>query len=184
MPPKSGICTAEEPTMATAAKQMNRNSGIGDVGIAPARLGLLLLLVTTGCSEYRLRGLVVAGDIHRVLIVDQYDPRLDLEGLPDATLDLTLDPSSMRPKVLGSGMTDTGGRFDIPIDATAAGFLEYELSLLCSVDGYGSVYQIIQRPSDGDLLIITMIKNGKSKRPADDPLTESMKIHERVFGRQ
>ena len=178
-----------KPTMPTAPRQPNRRSGIGVVCVHFTRCLVLpligaaqLLLVSTGCSEYRLRGLVVAGDVQRVLVVDKHDPRLDQEGLPDAVLDLTLDPSSMRPKRLGSGMTDARGKFDIPIDAAGAGFLDYELSLLCSVEGYGSVYQIIQRPSGRRRLIVMLVKGGRSIEPTDDALTESMKIHQRVFG--
>ena len=137
-------------------------------------------LLSGGCSEYRLRGIVIAGDVQRVLVVDDTDPSLEQHGLSGAVIDLTLDPRSLSPKPLPSGMTDAQGRFNIPIDVAGASLLNYELSLMCSLQGYGCTYQEIQKPAGNRRLVIVMVRGARPQGPPQDALRESLRIHEQI----
>ena len=81
------------------------------------------------------------------MAVSRTDPRLQQTGIPDATVDLTLDPSTLRPIRVGTTITDEHGRFSIEVDQAGAGFLEYEAGVLCHVNGYGTVYQTLPLPT-------------------------------------
>ena len=144
-------------------------------------LVICFAMLPVGCSEYRLRGIVISGDVQRVLVVDDTNPSLEQGGLIGAVIDLTLDPRSLKPRPLLSGMTDAQGRFDIPIDVVGAGLLEYELSLMCSLKGYGCTYQEIQKPAGNRRLVVVMVKGGRSQGPPRDPLRDSLRIHDQLM---
>ena len=137
---------------------------------------LCQLFFITGCQTYQLQGVVLDGSVAAIIVVNRTDPRLEQPGVPDATVDLTLDPSTLKPIHVGTTTTDEEGRFGIEVDQSGAGFLEYEAGVLCHVKGYGTVYQTLPLPHDDKRLLI-IVGPGKSGQPQpDDVLQETLEI--------
>ena len=146
---------------------------------------MLTCLSTVGCGAYRLRGTILDGQLSAVLLVDHDDPRLKQVGLGGAVIELTLDPNSMHPRPLGAAMTGRDGEFDIPIDQAGAGVLEYQLGIMCRLDGYRTIWQIIQLPSSKRQLLIIMTPGphgapGPSRVPPNqDILKDTLQMQDR-----
>ena len=142
---------------------------------------VLSMIAVGGCAKYRLQGVVVIGDAGAVLVVDHDDPRLDQIGLSGAVLDLTMDPNSLRPTSFGPSMTDERGRFDITIDQLGAGFLEYELGILCRLNGYRSLSQNLPMPSSRRWLLVMMTKGRDTHPVGQDVLQETLEWKDRLL---
>lgn len=138
--------------------------------------GSLMLIVTVcfGCRPYQIEGLVVIGGVSEVTVVAEGDPRLRARGIEGASVELTVDPKSMRPRRLAAVMTDRDGRFVMPIDELGAGFLEYKLAVRCSIDGYQTAYQTLKLPSRSKSLLITIAAGRDTFQPKTDILRETM----------
>jgi hypothetical protein len=124
------------------------------------------LVWAAGCQPYQLAGVVLDGPVSAITIVDRSDPRLRQPGIVGATLDLTLDPSTLKPIRVGSTLTNEEGWFSLVVGQVGAGFLEYEAGILCQVNGYGSVYQTLELPHPDKRLLI-IVGPGVSGRPRD-----------------
>ncbi|MFG0248993.1 MAG: hypothetical protein ACF8OB_08915, partial [Phycisphaeraceae bacterium JB051] len=86
-------------------------------------MSLVLLLVgitVGGCSPYQLHGRVVVGSEQLITVVTDNDARLQEEPLAGATIELTLDPSSISPKRLGTVVSDGNGDFMLDVEAMGA----------------------------------------------------------------
>lgn len=136
-------------------------------------LGFLTISMIGCDSGYKLQGRVIAGANPAVAIVDADDPRLKgYDGIPNASVMLTLDPRSLGRKSIGNGVTDIDGHFSIPIDEFGAGFLEHEVAILGRAGGYvGTEETIILPPSRRRVLIV--LPPGRDRHqprytPADD----------------
>ena len=149
--------------------------------------GCVLLLATAawsgGCSPYQIEGLVVPGAVGEVLLLDDNDQRLRMAGIAGAAVDLTIDPSSMRPKLIGKFATDEDGRFTIPVDALGAGLLEYEVAVTCSAQGHQTVYQTMQMPARRKRLLVVMVPGRDTYRPKNDILKETRKMADELLKR-
>lgn len=142
---------------------------------------LLGFLSGQGCTEYRLSGTVATGRLPAVLVVDNDDPRLNQLGVEGAVIELTLDPRSLRPRSLGAGQTDGTGQFDIPIDQAGAGVLDYQLGILCRLEGHQSIWQIVPMPSTKRRLLIMMAPGHNRHSPTGNRLNEVLKIQQRLL---
>lgn len=142
-------------------------------------VALLVCVMAVGGCGYRLRGTVIEATTSAVLVVDQDDPRLTEPGLPGAVVSLTLDPGHLNAKNLGAHATDMNGRFDVPI-GQGAGFLEYQLELLCWLSGYQSAQQRLALPGGTKQLLILMAPGQDSYRPGPDILDESLRIEKQL----
>lgn len=151
-------------------------------GLSHLRLVILLgLLSGQGCTEYRLGGTVATGRLPAVLVVDDNDPRLNQFGIEGAVIELTLDPTSLRPRPLGAGQTDGTGQFDIPIDQAGAGILDYQLGILCRLEGHQSVWKVVPMPSSKRRLLIIMAPGHNRHAPTGHRLNEVQKIQQRLL---
>jgi len=122
-----------------------------------AAAALLSLFVLSGC-QYSLSGIVLAGKRPEVIIVDKDDPRLLEIGLDRVRVQATLDPVSMRPKKIRDIASDDLGRFNMPIDASGAGFLEYEIHLIFRRTGFKPSQTIMALPPKNKRLVIIMVQ--------------------------
>lgn len=134
-----------------------------------------------GCQTYRLQGTVVPGLMPAVIEVEPRDPRLAQRGLEGALIELTLDPSSMRPVALGIIEADDLGRFDIPLEQAGVGFLEYDLGILCRAPGHMATYQVISVPPAGRQLLVLMARGRDTGPPAPDVLRETLELKEQLL---
>ena len=133
-----------------------------------------------GCGPYHLQGRVVQGPTLAVLLVNKDDKRLEQPGIDSAKIELTLDPSSMRPKRLADAITDYNGDFDVLIEEFGAGALEYEIGLLVQRLGYQSLYQTIGLPGRDRRLIIVMPTGRDQLRRRENVLDETMRLKEQL----
>ena len=145
-------------------------------------LGLAIgALASVGCQPYQLTGVIMAGAEPVVMAVSAEDQRLKTFGLEGATVDVTVDPLSMQPRMIGVFSTDRDGRFEIPIDALGAGFLEYELAICCRAEGYQTVYQTIRMPSRKKRLLVVMVAGRDTYEPRRDILKETQKLADELL---
>ena len=151
-----------------------------------ARLGALCLLVVVlaGCRSYQLQGTVVNGMSEPVrmgkpaiVVVNKDDPRLQAEGLPSASVSVTLDPDSMRPKPVGTAMTDSRGRFSLPI-GEGAGFLIYETHIVAQRGDHHTAETIIGLPNANQRLLIVLPPGKDTWKPSVDFVDETMRMSE------
>lgn len=133
----------------------------------------LLLLATVpiigGCSSYTLRGRVVEGEVAAVVVVNANDPRLKQPGLAHVRIDAVLDPRSLERQDLGAGLTQDDGTFSMPVNATGAGFLEYDLFIEFHRRGFApTVEPQMPLPPAGKRLLVVMAPghDRPSQRPA------------------
>ena len=141
---------------------------------------IVLLAVTAvaggGCQAHRIQGLIVQGPTPTVVIVDKDDEQLDRHGLAGAVVELTLDPNSMSPKVLGTVITDATGRFQIPIDAFGVGVLEYDLGMLCRLGDHQPVYQTMRLPASGKCVLVVMAPGRDATHEVQDLIAETLRL--------
>jgi hypothetical protein len=143
----------------------------------------LCLILLTACSPYQLQGRVVEGKATQVLVVSPNDSRLNEEPVYEATVELTLDPSSISPKRLGQIVTDDRGNFVLDIDATGAGsFMEYDLGILVTAQKHRNVWQTIKLPSAKKRLLVIMTTGSAGPPPPKDILKESLQLKDRFMG--
>ena len=134
-----------------------------------------------GCAAYHLRGVVVPGETPGMFALENDDTQLNRPGLDGAVLQLTLDPSAMHPKSLGSVTTDKHGKFDVPIDAIGAGMFEYELEIVCRAAGYKSQLAKMPLPSAKRQLLIRM-QPGRDTGPLrPDTMQETLEMSEHLL---
>lgn len=143
---------------------------------------LLCLTFLTACSPYQLRGRVVEGNTERVLIVGADDSRLNEMPVANATVELTLDPSSITPRRLGEVVTDEHGDFVMDVTAMGAGsFQEYDLGILVTAKKHRNVWQTILLPSAKKRLLVIMASGSTGPNPPKDILKESLELKDRFM---
>ena len=126
--------------------------------------GALLLAVwcaaVVGCEGYALRGRVVGGRDSDVAVVDKGDARLtgDEVAIPGARVAVTLDPQSLGRRPLKVVVADDEGRFEVPIDAAGAGFLEYDVEVVVRAAGAEPAVQTLRLPGSGKRLLVTLTR--------------------------
>jgi hypothetical protein len=145
-------------------------------------LSLICMMFSTGCSTYKLQGVVVSGKVQSIEVVDSDDERLNSMGIPDASVSGILDPREMRPKLLQQAITDEKGRFVIPIDAAGAGsFQEYDINLAAQAAGFAATTKTIQLPWASKRLLITVVPGRDSYQSPQDVLKETLQMKEQLM---
>ena len=160
----------------TSARRTAGGTGLRLILIPAAAM---VLAVSGGCG-YRLSGTVIEGPTPGLLVVNDDDPRLDEPGMGGAIITLTLDPQRLDARHLGSFVTDRYGRFDVPINETGAGFLEYDLDVLCRLAGYQAVQQRVRLPGSGKRLLIIMAPGRDTFRTDPDILDQTLRLGEQL----
>jgi len=143
--------------------------------VLPALLGAMLVM-HAGCRGYHLAGTVIEGPTSVMTIVSDDDPRLKQSGIAGAVIELTLDPDTLRPKSLGKTVSGGDGSFELPVDQTGAGFLEYEVGVFVQRRGYRSLWEQMMLPKKSRRLLIIMEPGaGGDARPGGNILDETMR---------
>lgn len=144
-------------------------------------LAVLLFVAsfTVGCESYRLEGRVIDGEAPAVVVVDADDPRLARNGLANVRIDAMLDPDT-NPQRLPAILTQDDGTFSAPVDATGAGFLEYELFVAAQRRGFKPTQEVnVPLPGAGKKLLIVMVPGRGEAAGFDDPFKDLWRESER-----
>jgi len=147
----------------------------GAIGRLATVMAAVAVTVTAGCS-YVIEGKVVTGGHAVVVLVEPHNTNLDQPGLSGAMVELTLDPGTISPRALGTQVTDASGRFRLPIDATGAGLLEYEVGILCRHRGYRTIYQTMSLPPKNRRLLIVMAAGASGRTESEDLISETLRL--------
>jgi hypothetical protein len=131
-----------------------------------------LVIGLAGCGTYRLQGVVLEGATPGVEIVSKNDPRLERFGLPEAELELKLDPERLSPETIARGLTDGGGRFDLAVRESGAGFLIMEVELRVRRDEFRSLRHRFELPGRDRRLIVTLTPGRDPLKLEDDHVLE------------
>jgi hypothetical protein len=141
------------------------------------------LTLLSGCAPYRLQGIVMEGTTPAVAVVEANDPRLTQRGLEGAALNITLDPTGMAPKTVGTTVTDMDGRFSLRVDEVGIGVLEYEVGILGQATGYRDLWKTLPAPKKDQHLLIIMAPGAGGER-SGDLLRDTMRIHDDLMKAQ
>ncbi len=144
-------------------------------------LSLICLLFSTGCSTYKLKGVVVSGKVQSIEVVDDDDERLQSMGIPDAAVSAIIDPREMRPQILPQAITDEKGRFTIPVEANGAGFLEYDVNIVGQAGGFAPTNKTIQLPWSSKRVLITLVPGRDNYQTPHDVLKETLQMKEQLL---
>lgn len=145
------------------------------IGIA----GLALLAALAGCQSYRLEGVVVSGQNPGVYVMEKNDPRLDVMGIPEATITLTLDPNAMNPIQAGRTFTGVSGRFSLPVEH-GAGLLEYEAMIVARAATHQALRDVFPLPGGGKALLVVLRPGAGGYKPQEDIVKDSMRYTEQM----
>lgn len=137
-------------------------------------LGLFMLL--GACAPHRVRGVVIDGPTPAISVVDAGDPRVQRGGIGGAVLEFTVDPNELSPKRLSAVATDDQGHFDIPVSELGAGFLKYELGVVCRMQGYQAATGTVPLPSSKQRLLVIMSSGRDTYRPKEDIVRETIRL--------
>lgn len=127
------------------------------------------LLIATGCSPYKLQGRVFQGEASWVTVTDQ--ATLDAEqGNPisGALVELVLDPGRLNRKPLGTARTGPNGEFSIEVDEFGAGWMEHDVGLLVSRDGYITADGFFRLPDAKRRVLVTLQRGRDDRRSFED----------------
>lgn len=146
---------------------------------APRLVALFLSLVcamfVVGCAGYTLDGKVVAGPMSSISVVSADDPRFDQPGLGGVTIEAMIDPDKLSREHGGSGYSDGGGTFSIPISQIGAGMLEYDVRVVAQSTGFKPAAKTFALPGDGKRLLITLQPGeGRYLPPKNDILQDTI----------
>ena len=134
-------------------------------------------VLLSGC-QYQLQGTVVSGASSAMEMVDSDDSRLLQPGLAGVTVEVTLDPSEMKPIPQAPASSDGAGRFSMPIQATGAGVLQYQALVVARLPGCKPANQLIPLPGPGQRLLITLAPGVDAYRPRENLLRETLRLGE------
>ena len=129
-----------------------------------------------GCEGYALRGKVVDGAASQISVVSPDDARLKSIGVPQATVQVTVDPDRLDRKVLPPQLVADDGSFSVPIRQTGAGVLEYSVMVVVRRGGYDSAAVTMRLPGGGKRLLVTLVRGPDHYKPTDDPLRDSQEF--------
>ena len=140
-----------------------------------AILGLVAMLAT-GC-QYRLQGVVQEGSSPGVEVVDQSDPRLEPKGygLPDAVVEISVDPEAAWPKRMTPVKTDGQGRFSVPIDVFGVNWMEYKLGVLVHHPHYRPQWMVMEVPKGKQRVLVQMTPGPDVGRPGSDVIQDTLR---------
>lgn len=141
-------------------------------------------LILSGCATYELRGRVIEGPTHAMVVLNADDPRFtrDAYGLPGAVVDAVIDPDRpLQQILLEPQLTEADGSFAIPVSATGAGVLEYNVQLTARLAGHTSIRRSFKLPGRGKRVLI-ILAPGPDGLPPDEPdiLDETLRIGEQL----
>ncbi len=139
----------------------------------------LLVPALVGCGGYRLRGRVIEGSYSTVTVVSKDDPRLrEAPGLPNAVLRTTIDPERLNRQAMPTRMADGDGWFEVPIDVTGAGLLEYEVQVIGQLAGHKSAIETFPLPGSGKRVLVVLAPGRDVGVPGETFLEETMRLGE------
>ncbi len=141
---------------------------------------MLLALGAYGCGGYVLTGRVVEGAASEVAVVRGDDPRLAGPPIGGASVRIMLDPQSLGGELVGTVSTGEDGRFAVPIDATGAGVLEYDVLVEVRASERDSAYRVLPLPPNKRTVLVTLAP-GRDRLPP--PQTDPLQDVERYMPR-
>lgn len=143
------------------------------------------LALAAGCS-YRLEGRAIEG-FASAAVVREGDEGTRASGLPGVTVELVRDAGSMNRAVAARATSDSSGRFELEVDGFGAGWMEETWLLRARRNGFETVEQEVDLPSDpkGRVMLLRLPR-GRS-RPFSEPessrrILDEVREHERGFG--
>lgn len=120
------------------------------------------LIGLTGCQGAdQFTGKVVVGPSSYAGAVFANDARLQNEGIPGATVRVTLDPqrlNAVRKQPVTSGRD---GAFTVPIPEAAGGLQTYRVEVTALAEGYQPAVFVGDLPSYGQPFLIVLGENGQ-----------------------
>lgn len=146
---------------------------------ASLTLAVAVALLSWGCETYQLRGKVVSGVSSSIEVVGKDDERLAGPGISGAQVKGWIDPERLDREQLPTRSTSPDGTFAVPVSATGAGLLEYDVWLTASAVRRASASETFRLPgSDRRVLITLGPGDGRPVTRYGDPLRETLELAE------
>lgn len=132
-------------------------------------LCLLCLLLLGGCGEgYVLRGKVIENGGSAITAVDREDSRMDQPGVADVQIRVYRDPGRLSQELAATGVSRPDGRFELPISAFGAGWMDEQWLIQTYRDGYSNAETVLRLPGNTNRRpVLIMLRRGEATRPSD-----------------
>jgi len=124
-----------------------------------ALLAVLLFaaIALGGCSDYQLRGRVVAGDASYIAIVDADDPALrEGSGVGGATVSIATDPDRLSRKEAGTSVSLPDGSFSTTFTEPGGGLLLYDVGIRVTRAGFVPAELFSELPDRSKRLLVVL----------------------------
>jgi hypothetical protein len=139
---------------------------------------VLILLATTGCGGYALRGQVISGPYNSVELVPSDDPRLKESGLSGVRIEAIRDPDSLSKNVAASTMSGGNGTVTLMIGEFGAGWMDEQWDLRASMGGDWFAQNRVSLPKPGSnlrLLVVVSPGTGSTRSSMDEEQERRLK---------
>lgn len=136
----------------------------------------LTAMLAAGC-QYTLQGVVQEGSTPGITVVDQSDARLKPKGygLPDAVVEISVDPDAAWPKRMAPVTTDGEGRFSVPINVFGVDWMKYKLGVLVHHPHYRPQWMVMDVPKGKQRVLVQMVPGPDVGRPGSDIVEETLR---------
>ncbi len=129
---------------------------------------LVWLAGTAGCKTYVLQGTVVQAEIAAMTLVDPGDARLAGPPLANVRISVERDPDKLAREMVGTSLSDTRGRFVIPLDQFGAGWMDEQWLIRAFKQGYETTSTQLRLNMYEDQRLLIMMPPGVSWKPSED----------------
>ena len=124
-----------------------------------------------GCGAYMLEGRAVEGPVSQMTFVDADDDRLEGHGVSNVRITVERDAGRLSAQRVASGVSDSSGRFSIPLDVFGAGWMEEQWGIQATLPGFEAATTVQRLPPKGRRLLI-LLAPGFSPDPREEDLME------------
>ena len=131
-------------------------------------MSVACLAAAGGCQTYVIEGRVVEGPFGDMAFVRPDDPRLDDAALTNVRVTVDRDPDSLGRHQVGTQITDTKGRFEIPVGEFGAGWMDEQWLLRAFKNGYQTVSTTQRLPRGSDRRLLIIMTPGQSETAPED----------------
>jgi hypothetical protein len=127
----------------------------------------LCLAALAGCRTYVLQGTVVRSDVPEMAFVTPDDPRLTEPGVSNVRISIERDPDKLSREMVGTALSDSRGRFTIPVDRFGAGWMDEVWMIRAFRQGYQTVVSRQRLSIYDDQRLLILMPAGPAEAPPE-----------------
>jgi hypothetical protein len=142
--------------------------------LVAAIIGMMMTMIGCG-GGYALRGKVVEGNASIITVTDRSDGQLQHTGISGVQIRIYRNPGRLNQELIASGVSQADGRFEIPIRAFGAGWMDEEWLIETYRSSYRNAEMMLRLPANTNKRpLLIMLARGQAApfRGRDDVIRE------------